>query len=131
MSRWRLVFAITACGLALLFGGKPSRRSVVAQALNYLSRPHAGSPPRVLTGPHVWRGADLAATPEAWHTQLDPGQVADIAAGVAHARGLQVPLEALSRVHSIQPSQVPIFLTFTYRRDPSRLQLGRTAPFLG
>lgn len=94
---WHLSLAVgvvaTCLGLQRVYS--TLQRSVVIQALTYLSRPHDGVVPLNLSGPHIWRGDELDTS--SWRTELTTEQLADVVSGVAHARKTTRTLEHLTR----------------------------------
>lgn len=60
-------------------------RTVRAQALHYLARPHAGVPTAPVGGPAAWRRADVEG--EAWTDELGAADVAEIERALADAPG--------------------------------------------
>ncbi len=59
-------------------------RSFADQTQHYFTRPHEGVPASPLTGPSIWRGADLVDRTDLWMVTLAPGEADEI---VAAARG--------------------------------------------
>ena len=53
-------------------------RSFAAQTRHYFSRPHEGIPDAPLTGPSIWRGADLRDRSDLWDVTLSPESAAEV-----------------------------------------------------
>ena len=68
----------------------PAFASFGAQAMHYFQREHETPARAPLAVPAAWRGADMAAHPEAWTERLAAEDVAEIeaACGAVRARGL-------------------------------------------
>jgi hypothetical protein len=69
-------------------------KTVTAQALHFLLRPHTSIPDGPVTSPAAWRGDDLRGS-ERWIDRLDGSDVAEIEAALAHARRTGKPLGEL------------------------------------
>jgi hypothetical protein len=68
----------------------PAFQGFAAQVLHYLRRDHESVPRAPLGGPAAWRGAELAARPEAFTVRLDDAAIAELesAVGAVRSRGL-------------------------------------------
>lgn len=53
-------------------------RSFSAQTRHYFNRPHSAVPAERLTGPSIWRGADLRDRPDLWELELSSASAAEI-----------------------------------------------------
>lgn len=62
-----------------------SYRSVTAQTLHYLIRPHTAIPRHPITSVAAWRGEDLVKRPE-WSETLSPGELAEVEQGLGKLR---------------------------------------------
>jgi len=78
-------------------------RSFRAQTQHYFNRPHDSIPREPLTGPGIWRGADLRAKPERWEVQLSAQGAAEV---VAAAKDTVAAGLSLSEVDST-PFRLP------------------------
>jgi hypothetical protein len=73
----------------------PAYKTVTAQALHFLLRPHTSIPESPVTSPAAWRGDDLGRS-ERWIDRLDGSDVAEIGTALAHARMSGKPLGQLT-----------------------------------
>lgn len=71
-----------------------SYRSVTAQTLHYLIRPHTGVPRRPIVSAAAWRGEDLVRRPE-WAETLSADELAEVEAGLERLRAEGRALQSL------------------------------------
>src|SRR5512140_223692 len=69
-------------------------KSLTAQTLHYLARPHEAPRRTPIGGPAAWRGADLAASP-AWRERLSAAELDELERALAVAKACGRPLAAL------------------------------------
>jgi Taurine catabolism dioxygenase TauD, TfdA family len=73
---------------------RPVYKSLTAQSLHYLIRPHEAPRRTPITGPAAWRGSDLA-TSTAWRHRLSSGDVDELDRALATAKASRRPMHAL------------------------------------
>jgi hypothetical protein len=71
-------------------------RSLSAQALHYLSRPHSGAATAPIRGPAAWNGGELAARPNDWTVTLAESEIGELSAEVSRVASTRVRLADLS-----------------------------------
>lgn len=69
-------------------------KSVTAQALHFLVRPHTSIPTSPIASRAAWRGSDLERS-DSWIDRLSTSDVEEVEAGLAHARATKKPLAEL------------------------------------
>jgi hypothetical protein len=72
-------------------------RSLSAQVLHYLSRPHEGAAREPVQGPAAWAGAELAERRREWTATLDPRDADAIAGEVERVTRSTLPLSEVGR----------------------------------
>jgi hypothetical protein len=71
-------------------------RSVAAQMLHYLIRPHSEKPRGRIYSPAAWRGEELAGQPDRWVTVLTPEEIGELDAALQGVRRAGRPLQELA-----------------------------------
>src|SRR4051812_47589429 len=82
-------------------------RSVTAQMLHYLIRPHGRMPRGPVASPAAWRGDELAGQPDRWITALTPEEIAELDAALQGVRRAGKPLQALAAADFPLPRLAP------------------------
>ncbi len=82
-------------------------KSLRAQTLLYLARPHEGRPAGAVEGPAAWRGADLAGRDD-WQIRLTTAQTDECLAAVERAQSGGKPLHRIGRDDLPLPTLAPV-----------------------
>ena len=94
-----------------------SHRSVRAQALHYLARPHTRVPTAPIESPAAWTRADVD-DPARWTDELSPADVAELE--VALERSVDIPLPELRADAFPLPRLAPRIAQWRTQVYPSR-----------
>jgi len=76
---------------------KSNYRSVIAQTLHYMSRPHSSVAMQAVSGEAVWRGPELLAGDGSWQATLTAGDIVELDSALTYAKSLNKPTAAMTR----------------------------------
>ncbi|SFF53432.1 Taurine catabolism dioxygenase TauD, TfdA family [Fontimonas thermophila] len=81
-------------------------KSLRAQTLHYLARPHERVPTAPIDSPAAWRGEDMRQRTD-WQYRLSPAEIQECLAAVRHARATGKPMHQLTRHDLPLPTLAP------------------------
>jgi len=78
-------------------GHKSNYRSVIAQTLHYMSRPHSGIAQQPVQSKAAWRSSELLKADQDWQQALTEEDIAELDQALQHTKSLGKPTGALKK----------------------------------